>query len=119
VTGRFWGSGKVVSNARHYWITGTTEELFIPISVTVELEWVLRSRYGLDKSDIIEVFALLESGDVEFQTEATVEVAINLYHDYNVDFADCLHHIATAFTENGWPNRRIDVPIDCEWRALR
>jgi len=84
-------------------IAGATEELFIPMSVTVELEWVLRSRYGLDKSDIIEVFAkLLESRDVEFQTEAAVEVAINLYQEHNVDFADCLH-IATAFNEVATP----------------
>lgn len=42
--------------------------LFLPVSVAVELEWVLRSRYGLGKAEIILIFnRLLESEEIDFR----------------------------------------------------
>ncbi|MDB3935652.1 type II toxin-antitoxin system VapC family toxin [Granulosicoccus sp.] len=68
------------------------ETLFILVSVSVELEWVLRSLYELNKTTIITTFnRLLESREIEFQEEPAIEVALSLYTDSNSDFADCLH----------------------------
>ena len=77
--------------------TDKQESLFIPISVALETEWVLRSRYQFQKDSITEVFvSLLQTGEIIFQDEATIERAINLFREQNVDFADCLH-LATAY----------------------
>lgn len=79
------------------------ESLFLPVSVTVELEWVLRSRYDLDKSEIISVLnRLLESGEIDFQDEPSVEIALNLYEENTADFADCLH-LAMAHSNSQTP----------------
>jgi len=66
--------------------------LFIPITVSLELEWVLRTRYGVNKEGIISVYTqLLETAGLELQDEASVERALSLYTEYSADFADCLH----------------------------
>ncbi|MFK7856852.1 MAG: PIN domain-containing protein [Granulosicoccus sp.] len=81
----------------------THESLFIPVSVSVELEWVLRSLYELNKAMIIDTFnRLLEVREIEFQDESAIEVTLSLYTDNNADFADCLH-IASAQTKNRIP----------------
>jgi predicted nucleic-acid-binding protein len=79
------------------------EMLFVPISVSIELEWVLRSRYELGKDTILITFAqLLGSREIQFQEESSVEVALSLYTDHNADFADCFH-IAIAYSNNAGP----------------
>lgn len=84
------------------------ESLFLPISVTVELEWVLRSRYELRKSEIVLVLnRLLESQEIEFQDEASIEIALNLYVENNADFADCLH-LAIAHSNSQTPMMTFD-----------
>jgi len=66
--------------------------LFIPSIVMLELEWVLRSRYALDKSTVLGAFnALLETQELEFQDEPALERALSLYRQSSADFADCLH----------------------------
>ncbi len=72
--------------------------LFIPLSVVVELEWVLRSLYDQNKETVSLTFnSLLETRELEFQEESTIEVALSLYADNKADFADCLH-IASAYS---------------------
>ena len=86
----------------------TNETLFIPVSVSVELEWVLRSLYEVKKAMIITTFnRLLESREIEFQEESAIEIALSLYADNNADFADCLH-IASAQTQGRVPLVTID-----------
>ena len=81
----------------------THEALFIPVSVSVELEWVLRSLYELNKAMIIDTFnRLLEVREIEFQDESVIEITLSLYTDNNADFADCLH-IASARSKNRTP----------------
>ena len=81
----------------------TNEALFIPVSVSVELEWVLRSLYEVKKAMIITTFSrLLEAREIEFQEESAIEIALSLYADNNADFADCLH-IASAQTQGRVP----------------
>ena len=66
--------------------------LFVPLTVMLELEWVLRSRYAFDKQDILLALnALLETRELEFQTEPAVERALHAYRKSTADFADCLH----------------------------
>jgi predicted nucleic-acid-binding protein len=71
--------------------------LFVPSTVTLELEWVLRSRYQFDKTTVLGAFnALLETQEIEFQDEAALERALHLYRRVAADFADCLHAGACA-----------------------
>lgn len=66
--------------------------LFVPSTVMLELEWVLRSRYKLEKSAVLGAFnALLETQELEFQDEPAVERALSLYRQSSADFADCMH----------------------------
>jgi predicted nucleic-acid-binding protein len=66
--------------------------LYVPLTVVLELEWVLRSRYGHGKATVLTVFnALLETQELEFQSERALERALHLYRRSRADFADCLH----------------------------
>jgi predicted nucleic-acid-binding protein len=66
--------------------------LFVPSTVMLELEWVLRSRYRSDKSTVLGAFnALLETQELEFQDEPALERALSLYRQSSADFADCMH----------------------------
>nr|MBX2824520.1 type II toxin-antitoxin system VapC family toxin [Gammaproteobacteria bacterium] len=90
--------------AQNYIESKSTDfSLFVPLSVAIELEWVLRSRYEIDKETIISTFiSLLETREVQFQEEDSIERALNLYDDSKADFADCLH-LAIGFTHEQLP----------------
>ena len=65
--------------------------VFVSQLVLLETEWVLRSRYGLQKIEIIEaVSALLDASDVQFEDEPAIEEALFVWKDRSVGFADCL-----------------------------
>ena len=84
------------------------ESLFVPLSISIELEWVLRSRYGIDKDSIISIYIqLLESREIAFQEEDSIEVALSFYSENNVDFADCVH-LAVTFTHHQTPLMTFD-----------
>jgi predicted nucleic-acid-binding protein len=66
--------------------------LFVPSSVALEFEWVLRSRYRFDKASVLQTFAaLLETQELEFQVEAGLERALHMYRQGVAEFADCMH----------------------------
>jgi predicted nucleic-acid-binding protein len=68
------------------------ETLYVPITVILELEWVLRSNFGFDKDKISTVISsLLASVELTFESEAAAEVALALYQRNKADFADCMH----------------------------
>ena len=68
------------------------QNLFVPLTVVLELEWVLRSRYAFGKPDILLALnTLLEVRELEIQSESAVEHALHAYRMGNADFADCLH----------------------------
>ena len=70
----------------------TDQTLFVPVSVTLELEWVLRTGYGLDKEQVMHVLAsLFSAAELSFESEHALEVALQLYREESADFADCLH----------------------------
>ena len=59
--------------------------------VLLECEWVLRSRYGLAKEDILGAFSgLLDATDVRVEDEARVEEALFAWKESGAEFADCL-----------------------------
>lgn len=59
--------------------------------VLMETEWVLRSRYAVTKSQIIEAISgLLGANDLQFETESDIEEALFIWKDTVADFADCL-----------------------------
>ncbi|MFO1400808.1 MAG: PIN domain-containing protein [Steroidobacteraceae bacterium] len=73
------------------------QALFVPVTVTLELEWVLRKRYGMPKGRVIAALsALLSAADLALESEGAIEGALALYADGGAGFSDCLH-VALAF----------------------
>lgn len=82
---------------------GKPDSLFIPLTVSLEFEWVLRSAYDVSKTTVLEVFGrLLESRELRFQDESTLERALYMYREGNADFADCVH-VASALAYGAEP----------------
>ena len=75
---------------------GAQQRVLISLMVLLETEWVLRSRYGLQKTYIIDAISgLLDAAELELEDEPAVEEALYLWKDSAADFADCLigaHH---------------------------
>ena len=68
------------------------QALFVPVTVTLELEWVLRSNFGYAKDETLGALStLLSAAELSFESEHAIEVALNLYRNGAADFADCLH----------------------------
>ncbi len=66
--------------------------LFVPVTVALELEWVLRSNFGYAKDEVMEVMSsLFSAAELTFESERALEVALQLYREGSADFADCLH----------------------------
>jgi predicted nucleic-acid-binding protein len=66
--------------------------LFVPLTVTLELEWVLRGAYALDRPAIVRSFeALLSVRNVRFEKQSDIQRALQ-YYQSGFDFADALHH---------------------------
>jgi predicted nucleic-acid-binding protein len=67
------------------------EPVLVSMLVLLKTEWVLRSRYELAKGEIVAAFsALLDTADMTFEDEPSVESAIYSWKDSTADFADCL-----------------------------
>jgi predicted nucleic-acid-binding protein len=59
--------------------------------VLLETEWVLRSRYKLNKGEILGAFSeLLSAVDMSFEDEPSIEEALFAWKDPPAQFADCL-----------------------------
>jgi predicted nucleic-acid-binding protein len=75
---------------------GAQEKVLISLMVLLETEWVLRSRYAVQKTHIIDAISgLLDATELELEDEPAVEEALYLWEDSAADFADCLigaHH---------------------------
>jgi predicted nucleic-acid-binding protein len=70
---------------------GAGEDVFVSLLVLLETEWVLRSRYGLQKTEIEEAIAgLLDATEIQFEDEAAIEETLYIWKDNLADFADCL-----------------------------
>ena len=68
------------------------QSLYVPVTVTLELEWVLRARFGYAKDDVLQVLSnLFSAAELTFESERALEVALQLYREGSAEFADCLH----------------------------
>jgi predicted nucleic-acid-binding protein len=66
--------------------------LFVPVTVVLELEWVLRSNFGFAKDDVLQTLSsLFSAAELSFESERALEVALQLFRKGSADFADCLH----------------------------
>jgi predicted nucleic-acid-binding protein len=71
--------------------TGRGEPVLINLLALLETEWVLRSRYALSKSEIVGAFSgLLDTAELLFEDEASLEQALYMWKDSSAQFADCL-----------------------------
>lgn len=85
------------------------ESLFVPLTVMLELEWVLRSRYQFTKPEILQALnALLETRELDFQAEPALERALHAYRQGSADFADCLH-AGSCWSEGKAPMLTLDA----------
>ncbi len=54
------------------------QALFIPVTVSLELEWVLRSNFGFGKDAVVQTLSdLLSSAELSFESERALEVALS------------------------------------------
>lgn len=68
------------------------DTLYVPITVMLELEWVLRSNFGFTKDTVTETLsALLSTAELSFESELAIEVALAQYQASSADFSDCIH----------------------------
>jgi predicted nucleic-acid-binding protein len=71
---------------------GEGRSLFVPITVALELDWVLRAGFGFGKEDVLQALSsLFSAAELSFESERALEVALQLYRDGSAEFADCLH----------------------------
>lgn len=71
-------------------VEGTS--IFVPVTVVLELEWVLRASFGYAKDDVLQVLSnLFSAAELTFESERALEVALQLHREGSADFADCLH----------------------------
>lgn len=65
-------------------------------TVLLELEWVLRGYYQLDREEVSAVFQhLMSLAHVSIEDQDVVERALD-HHAAGLDFADALHHASYA-----------------------
>ena len=84
---QFNAAKRLVAQSVHEGLT-----LFVPITVILEMEWVLRSRYRLPKDEVLRALSnLFSAAELTFESERALEVALHHYREGSVDFADCLN----------------------------
>jgi predicted nucleic-acid-binding protein len=65
--------------------------VFLPVSVLLETEWVLRSSYRASRDKVADLFRrLLGAENVEIENRQVVAEAV-IAHAEGMDFADALH----------------------------
>jgi predicted nucleic-acid-binding protein len=74
-------------------------EIFIPATVLLETEWLLRSRLNLSRKEINALFSvLLASPNVTFDDRPRITDSV-LAHRNGLDFADAMHLFAARDCE--------------------
>jgi predicted nucleic-acid-binding protein len=73
------------------------QTLYVPVSVALELEWVLRSNFRFAKDDVVQTLSqLLSSAELTFESEGALELALLLYKKGPADYSDCVHAALAA-----------------------
>ncbi|MGH8278472.1 MAG: type II toxin-antitoxin system VapC family toxin [Gammaproteobacteria bacterium] len=89
--------------------------VFVPTTVLLETEWVLRSRYGYSQAQFrAYVRWLIQERNVEFDNRELVLGAVEL-HELGFDLADAMHLIASA----GRPFATFDLALIRRARSRR
>ena len=66
--------------------------MFVPVTVVLELEWVLRSSFTFGKDDVLMTLSnLLSAAELTFESERALQVALQLFRKGSADFADCFY----------------------------
>ena len=79
---------------------GKSKSFWIPITVVLELEWVLRSRYKFAKAEVTKAFSsLLMAMELVFESEGAVEQALVNYEEGSADFGECLHLALSQYAD--------------------
>ncbi len=77
-------------------ITALSARAFVPVTVVLELEWVLRGFYRLPLADISRVLRALTSIEhITLEDRGAVLAALDNF-DQGLDFADALHLARSA-----------------------
>ncbi len=80
-------------------IIAESPHVFVPLTVILELEWVLRAFYGFNMGDFIRVAEhLLGLANVNIENWPRLVDALALHRE-GLDFADALHLQASAHCE--------------------
>lgn len=67
------------------------ESMLVSLLVLIETEWVLRTRYDLDRGTMLSLFrAALEARELSFEDEPAVEEALFHWKESACGFSDCL-----------------------------
>ena len=88
------------------------QELFLPKTVALELEWVLRGYYGFAVESVLQVFdQLLNHPCLSVEARPDLEQALAGLRS-GLDFADALHHascrdceVIASFDDRGFARR--------------
>lgn len=78
-------------------IAALSSAVFVPVTVILEFEWVMRGFYELSREDIQRVFeSLCGLENVQIEDRSIVLAALNAYQQ-GLDFADALHLVRAEF----------------------
>lgn len=78
-------------------IAALSGAVFVPVTVVLEFEWVMRGFYELTRKDIQHVFeSLCGLENVQVEDRGIVLAALNAYQQ-GLDFADALHLARSEF----------------------
>jgi predicted nucleic-acid-binding protein len=88
------------------------QDLFLPKTVALELEWVLRGYYGFGVEQVLQVFdQLLHQACLQLEDRPALEQAVSGLRS-GLDFADALHHAScrncdsiASFDDRGFARR--------------
>lgn len=77
-------------------VAALSERAFVPVTVLLELEWVMRGFYRLARVDVIKVFSALAGlQHIVIEDRTAVLAAVDAMGQ-GVDFADALHVARSA-----------------------
>jgi len=77
-------------------VLGESPQVFVPLTVILELEWVLRAFYGFAAEDFVRVIRhLLGLPNVSVEDWSRISDAL-AWHEEGLDFADALHLLASS-----------------------
>lgn len=77
-----------------------TDSIYVPKTVMVEFEWVLRGVYAVPKAAIVAALeAIVATANVELEDAASVARAIEWFRQ-GLDFADALHLASSGHADD-------------------